>query len=256
VAKSAASYKTSPSRSSYVANEEKVKKGNMKKIKDWDQAGSMLAGVMDIWNFCRDLLKKLNVTPDILGWLKTKKGQAALEEGVQVVVNAFQASRPTLPKPDPKVLKTTLDIGKQPRLPFAGATVEKHTGTGTVTIEKRADGQLYIDGKKVVLHLSERQLGGKWLKGHELRTELDNKPVLNATILDFLQDHPEYIPDDLKQDEQGKTRYIFFWGTIYRNAGGNLYVRYLCWLGGQWQFLYGWLDGGWLGGGPAACLAS
>lgn len=224
----------------------------MKKIKDWDQAGSMLAGIMDIWNFCRDHLKKLNITPDILEWLKTKTGQAALEEGIQAVANAFQASRPA----PPKALIATLVLATTPRLPFAGATVEKHMGTGTVTIEKRADGQLYIDGKKVVLHLSERQLGGKWLKGHELRTELENKLVLNATILDFLEDHREFIPDDWKKDEQGNIRYVFFWGTFYRNADDPLYVRYLYWGGGPWQFGYCWLDFGWYGNDPAACLAS
>lgn len=42
----------------------------------------------------------------------------------------------------------------------------------------------------------------------------------------------------------------------YRNADGNLYVRYLYWLDGQWQFNYNWLDNDWNGNNPAACLAT
>jgi len=221
------------------------------KIKDWDQAGSMLASVLDVWNFCRDHLKKLDITPEILAWLKTKKGQAALEEGIQAVVNAFQASRPA----PPKVLKAELDLGSTPSLPFAGASVEKHTGSGKVVIEKRDDGQLYIDGKKVVIHLSERQLNGKWLKGHELRTELEGKPVLNGVVLDFLAAHLDFIPDDWKKDGQGNTIFIYFWGTVYRDADDNLYVRYLYWDGGQWQLDCVWLHSSWDGNDPAACLA-
>lgn len=233
-------------------------KGNMHKL-DWRGVGQFLAVCVKLGTTIIGAFKKAKVGIEVMGWLICEEGKTILEKVCAEIAESYLASdayKATLPKPEVKALTAILDLATTPRLPFAGATVEKHTGTGTVTIEKRADGELYIDGKKVVLHLSERQLGGKWLKGHELRTELDGKLVLNATVLDFLEDHPEFIPDDWKKDEQGNTRYVFFWGTVYRNADGNLCVRCLYWRDGQWQFNYLWLGGAWGGDRPAACLAS
>ena len=65
--------------------------------------------------------------------------------------------------------KHTIDLAKPPQLPFKGAEVVKHEGKGVVKLELRSDDNLYIDGKKVVLHLSERQMGDKAVVGHELR---------------------------------------------------------------------------------------
>ncbi len=226
---------------------------------DWKGVGQFMAVCIVIGTVIKETFKKAQVTIEVMGWLASEEGKGALEGVCLTIAAIYKESsvyKATLPKPEVKALSATLNLATIPRLPFAGAVVDKHTGVGTVTIEKRADGQLYIDGKKVVLHLSERQLGGKWLKGHELRTELDGKPVLNATVLDFLEDHPDFIPDDWKQDGQGNTRFVYFWGTIYRDAGGHLYVRYLCWLVGQWRFSYDWLDVDWGGRRPAACLAS
>ena len=153
--------------------------------------------------------------------------------------------------------KTTIvvNLGAFPTLPFAGTTVEKHIGEGWVIVEKRPDG-LYINGRKVTLHFSKRQIGGKWLKGHELREELTVKPVLNANILDALYQNPHLIPEEWKKDEDGNIRYIFFWGTIYRGSRGSLCVRHICFGGGVWRRGYVWLGYGWGGNDPAALLAS
>ena len=143
-----------------------------------------------------------------------------------------------------------VNLDATPNLPFNGAKVEFHQGGGWVKVEKRADG-LYIGDKKVTLHLSKKQLNGKTIRGHELREELSGKPVLNSNILDALMEHPEFIPEEWKKDAKGNTIYIFFWGTIFRDAGGNLYVRYLYWFDGGWYWYYRWLDVDWYGG-PAA----
>ncbi|MEK9152682.1 MAG: hypothetical protein AAB692_04925 [Patescibacteria group bacterium] len=42
----------------------------------------------------------------------------------------------------------------------------------------------------------------------------------------------------------------------YRNADGNLYVRYLNWNGDRWVSNYNWLDNDFNGNNPAAVLAS
>lgn len=148
-----------------------------------------------------------------------------------------------------------VNLGASPTLPFNGATVENHIGKGWVIVEKRPDG-LYINGHKVSLHLSKRQMCGKWLKGHELREELTGKPVLNANILDALYQNPHLIPEEWKKDEDGNIRYIFFWGTIYRASDDRLCVRCLCFHGGAWYRDYSWLGDVWSGDRPAALLAS
>lgn len=148
-----------------------------------------------------------------------------------------------------------VNLGFSPKLPFDGAEIEKHVGSGWVPVEKRIDG-LYVDGRKVILHLSRRQQNGKWLKGHDLRDELTGKPVLNANILDALYENAHLIPEDWKRDETGNILYIFFWGTVFRCASGLPYVRFLYFLDGRWDRLYFWLVDDWVSGNPAAVLAS
>ena len=99
------------------------------------------------------------------------------------------------------------------------------------------------------LHLEPEQEKGR-IAGNTLRERLKGKPVLNANVLDYLLAHPELIPEDWK----GK--YVFFWGTIYRNSGGNLCVRYLYWRDGWWAWGRNWLDRDFNGYRPAALRAS
>ena len=42
----------------------------------------------------------------------------------------------------------------------------------------------------------------------------------------------------------------------YRNADGNLYVRYLYWNGDRWNWNYNWLDNDWNDNNPAAVSAT
>jgi hypothetical protein len=84
--------------------------------------------------------------------------------------------------------------------------------------EHKKGGQLKWDPKKVSLYLPKRQQNGKVIGGNELREELKDQPVLNANVLDYLLANPHLIP------EEWKNKYVFFWGTIYRDSHGNLYV--------------------------------
>ncbi len=154
-----------------------------------------------------------------------------------------------------KAIEHIVDCNATPVLPFSGAEIELHTLGGIVKIEKKGDG-LYVDGKKVVLHLSKKQQNGKTIKGHDLREELTGKKVLNACMLDYLLANPHFIPENWKKDEKGNTRYIFFWGTIFRSSNGSLHVRFLFFLDGNWQSLYYWLVNVWGGARPVALLAS
>lgn len=157
------------------------------------------------------------------------------------------------------VVKHTIDLAKAPRLPFDNAEVVKHDGKGIVEIELRSDDNLYVDDKKVSLHLSERQMGDKRIVGHELRKELEDgtQVLLNSNVLDYLYDHPELFPEHCKKNEQGETRIIFFWGSIFRRPSlGRLFVRCLYWCDGELNRYYGWLDRDWGRQYPSASVAS
>ena len=172
------------------------------------------------------------------------------------VLDALMAGRARL---EIVLIKHTVDLGAPPRLPFDGAEVVKHKGTGVVEIELRQDDHLYVGGKKVELFLSTRQMGSKAIVGHELLVELEGgkQVLLNSNVLGYLCDHPELFPEHWKKDANGETRYIFFWGSIFRNpSGGNLYVRCLCWSGGRLYRSRNWLGNDWGRRCPSASLAS
>ncbi len=137
-----------------------------------------------------------------------------------------------------------IDCDAQPFVPD-GWSVEEH----------RKGGLLEFDPAKIELYLDRRQKSGK-IVGHYFRQKLVDKPVLNACVLDHLLANTALIPGDWKRDEQGRTRYIYFWGTVYRDSIAYQRVRYLCWSGGRWQWRSGELDRGWHDRGPAAILAS
>ena len=155
-------------------------------------------------------------------------------------------------------VKHAIDLTKPPRLPLEDAEVIKHEGKGVVEIELRSDG-LYIDGQEVVLHLSERQLDDKPIASNELRKELEGgeQVLLNSNVLDYLYDHPELFPEHWKKDKNGETRYIFFWGSIFRGqASGDLCVCYLFWNDGDLNRDYVWFDHDWNHQNPSASVAS
>lgn len=157
------------------------------------------------------------------------------------------------------VIKHTVDLGAPPRLPFEGDEVVKHVGTGIAEIELRSDDKLYIGGKKVVLHLSERQMGNNRVVGYELRNELEGgeQVLLNGNLLDYLYEHPELLPEHWKKDESGETRFIFFWGSIFCNPShGELYVRGLFWRDGGLDRGCYCLGNDWFRQDPSASVAS
>ena len=146
------------------------------------------------------------------------------------------------------VVEHVIDCDADPFNPWTndGFTIEEH----------QKGGQWKFDPKQVEFFLSSGQKDGKVIEGNKLRKELAKKPVFNANVLDYLLAHPELIPDEWKTDGNGNTRYIFFWGTVYRNRDGNLFVRFLYWDDGRWNWSYHWLDCDWRGNDPAAVRAS
>jgi hypothetical protein len=124
--------------------------------------------------------------------------------------------------------KHIIDLDADPFVPD-GFTIEEHT----------KGGQREWDPAKVSLYLSPNQQDGKSITGDRLRKELTGRPVFNTLLLDFLMANRQLIPDSWKY------KAVIFWGTIYRDPDGDLYVRYLCWRDGQWDWDYDWLEVGW-----------
>lgn len=127
-----------------------------------------------------------------------------------------------------------IDCDAEPFIP-GGWKVENHQKGGIIQ----------FDATKIDFYLSKKQEKGS-IQGNALREELKDKKVLNANVLDYLLVNPRAIP------EEWKGKYIFFWGTIYRDSGGGLYVRCLCWHDGAWRWSHNWLDSGFRGSSPAA----
>ncbi len=116
--------------------------------------------------------------------------------------------------------------------------------------EHEKGGQFQWDGAKVKLYLASDQKNGKIIEGNKLRKELAKESVFNANLLDYLFANPHLIP------EEWKGKVVFFWGTIYRDRGGNLCVRCLGWDGDRWYWCFGWLDCDWYDSNPAVVDAS
>jgi hypothetical protein len=144
-----------------------------------------------------------------------------------------------------KMVEHVIDCDADPFVP-SGWKVESHT----------KGGQFVFNPAKIKLYLSPNQQNGKSIDGNKLRKELANEPVFNANVLDYLLAHPELIPEEWKKDERGNTRYIFFWGTIYRVSSGHLCVRCLYFHVGSWRWYFIWLDDDWDDDFPAALRAS
>jgi hypothetical protein len=134
-----------------------------------------------------------------------------------------------------------IDCSADPFIPKGWEVVE-HRRTGLFS-------WVAGDSDMIAHYFSLNQAISRRIVGHELRKELEDKPVLNANILDFLLNNPKFIPEEWKE------RNTFFWGTIYRNPIGNLCVRYLHWGGRRWLWGSYELGDHWRDDDPAAISA-
>ncbi len=185
-----------------------------------------------------------------------RNGFQSLEEVKALTVGDFlgQVRGVKLGLYEIKPVEYAIDLGADPFLPD-GWKVEEHQKGKVAKLERRG-ADLYLDGKKIDFYLSKPQKKGGRIEGNDLRKEVSKQPVLNANVLDYLREHPQLIPDSWKVDGNGNTRYIFFWGTVYRRSDGDLYVRYLSWHGDRCLWSSLWLDGDWHSNNPAAVSAS
>ncbi|MFH1078372.1 MAG: hypothetical protein V1745_03810 [Patescibacteria group bacterium] len=113
----------------------------------------------------------------------------------------------------------------------------------------RVTGKFTWNPATVALHLDQDQQGGLII-GTDLAKRLADKKVLPAQVLDHLLAHPKLIPKEWR----GKS--VCFWGTVYRDPAGCLWIRFLSWDGRRWCWFVARLTHRCFSNGPAAVSAS
>lgn len=108
---------------------------------------------------------------------------------------------------------------------------------GMSVYEHRKGGKLAWNADDVTLYLSEKLQGNRHTRihGYDLYKELQNKPVLNGVVFEYLWRNQHLIPDSWKDG------YVLFWGTIYRSSCGQLWVPALTWRRPVWTRRFIWL---------------
>lgn len=134
-----------------------------------------------------ELLDRLGVDREGLKRFRKASSHEQMTIADMLQNGIIPAEQKFIPAPS-KPIDHVLDLTTIPKLPFNGAEIIESKGTGVVRLERRGD-DLYLDDKKIELHLSPKQKKGSH-GGHDLRKYLEDKPVLNATVLDHLLAHP------------------------------------------------------------------
>lgn len=135
-----------------------------------------------------------------------------------------------------KPIERVIDLSAAPFVPNYWEVVEHKPGD-----------LFHWNPNKLFLYLDDSQKNGRAIGGSELRQKLKGYKVFNAVLLDWLlQPENQYlIPKEWKR------KYVFFWGTVYRDAGGRLFVRYLYWRRSGWHWDYLRLSHDWDASRPA-----
>ena len=155
---------------------------------------------------------------------------------------------------DVRVVLRPIDLDSHPFIPRESLygrtlTVEYHQKGGK--FEWRED--------RVGLYILPDQKGRNRVHGSRLRDLHPPKlSVANANLLDYLLKYPHLIPDAWKDKWKvgNEIRRIYFWGTIYRDAYGERYVRYLYFSEDRWQADLSDPDGYYGSKDPAVLLAA
>ncbi len=88
-----------------------------------------------------------------------------------------------------------------------------HGGCNWKISKFKKNGQFELDFEKLGLYRIPAQVRGKSMQGYDLYNLLQDEPIVNANLLDFLLRHPHLIPDEWV------SKWVYFWGTVY-------YIKY------------------------------
>ena len=226
-------------------------------VKDWNWKffGQLFSAQNQLFSLIRGILEPMQIGAEIIPWI-LEEGKETFAASLRELGKKF-LNRDRVRVIDENTIMVNLDAPLL--LPFEGAKVEPKRGKvstklGWVRVEKR-DGVVYVADHKLDLYRSSRQQGNESVIGHDLRKELDNQWVPHLNIMDALAEY-NLFQEEWKQDEDGRTLYIFFWDEIFSDSNGDLYVRCVYWRGGQWFVGCSYLGSGWGVNSPAAVSAS
>lgn len=118
-----------------------------------------------------------------------------------------------------------VDCDAQPYIPD-GWRIERHTCRGLIE----------FDPARIELFQHEKQKKGGTITGDDLFDAVKDRIGLNACVLDHSLENTGNLPGSWKKDDQGRTRYIIFPDTVFRDSDDFLYVRFLFWDDGRWDW--------------------
>jgi hypothetical protein len=150
-----------------------------------------------------------------------------------------------------KFIERTVDCNVDATTPKDSRwTVKEHCKNGIFKLERRGN-DIFANGKKIVLWLSEeqKQRCKPFITGRVLHSQLVRRPVLNANVLDCFLKNQYLVPRVCKNKE------TCFWGTIYLDNNGKLYVRTLLGSDDGWCGNFREFDDDWFDFNPSAELA-
>ena len=113
-------------------------------------------------------------------------------------------------------MKHIIDCDVLPTPPHNETTICKHVTHGRLVWDK--------DRQKEALYICKGQYGQDSMPAMDILTELRDKPVLNANVLEYLLNNQDAIPNEWRNENL----FYMFWGTLYYNHAESMtYVRSL-----------------------------
>ena len=218
---------------------------------DWKLIGLFVSKLQDLYVVVRDTFAEMNmgINIEIIPWL-IGDGKKSFIEKLKALGTEFDAQRRIRLTDDPNIIFVNLDA--PPKLPYKDTEVRENTRGGWVKLEKRMFG-LYVNGKKIILHLDLGQKDRREIGGYKLKEALTEKLVEHPNILDALLEYPHLIPDEFKPGENSHIKCIVFWAVVFHDQKDDyLCVRCLFWIVSKWDHSNCLLDGNFDDNYPAA----
>ena len=211
-------------------------------VTKWNETELFLTQLHCANTLMRQVFEEQNIGPEIVPWM-ISEGQQVFFGKLREVASEFLVAQ-RLRVINRNTILVNLDA--PPTLdPFYQCEVKENACGGWVTLTKRR-GNLYINGSKVSLYAHPSQLESPGvIEGHRLREILIGKHVLHPNLLEALIAFPHMVASDWKQGESGPPLLIYFWGVIYGDPPGRLYVRCGSWRGKKCETHYLNLDKVW-----------
>lgn len=145
-----------------------------------------------------------------------------------------------------------IDSSVAPRIPIPEWVILEPEG------EKHEGEIINWNSKKISLFLLNKQKkDGVFIRPEILiekfRKEEEKFVPLNASVLDYLLDHQDLIPESWKKNKPS----VMFWGTIYLAPNNQKMIRFMQFAESLNQFIDGWswLESGFSKDEPAVIIA-